>query len=217
MGLRRLRNRSWWIAVLFAVGSTCFLLGPLPGFVQLVGSAADGVVFFAGSVFFTAAALLACLETRRDEGREVRAANLVQLAGTVFFNLSTFESMQAGLDTAETDRLVWAPDAFGSVCFLISGVLAYAAVRSGAGSRGERTAEWRIAVVNLAGCVAFGAAAVASYVVPDSGSILDLAAANAATALGALCFLIGALLLAGTTGELRSPGAASSSPRSPRR
>ena len=30
---------------------------------------------------------------------------------------------------------------------------------------------------------------------PTSGSILDLAAANWTTALGALCFLVGALLL----------------------
>jgi hypothetical protein len=31
--------------------------------------------------------------------------------------------------------------------------------------------------------------------VPSSGSVLDLAAANWSTALGALCFLIGALML----------------------
>jgi hypothetical protein len=37
--------------------------------------------------------------------------------------------------------------------------------------------------------------AIASYVVPSSGSTLDLAAANFTTALGALCFFIGALLL----------------------
>ena len=38
------------------------MLGPLPGFIQLVGSAADGTVFFVGSVFFTSAALLQYLE-----------------------------------------------------------------------------------------------------------------------------------------------------------
>ncbi len=49
--------------------------------------------------------------------------------------------------------------------------------------------------MNLAGCVFFGVSAIASYVVPASGSMLDLAAANWSTALGALCFFIGALLL----------------------
>ena len=50
-------------------------------------------------------------------------------------------------------------------------------------------------MINLAGCVAFGISAVASYVVPATGTALDLAAANAWTSLGALCFLVGALLL----------------------
>jgi hypothetical protein len=52
-----------------------------------------------------------------------------------------------------------------------------------------------MAVVNLAGCVLFGICAIASYIVPSSGSILDLAAANWTTGLGALCFLVGSLML----------------------
>jgi hypothetical protein len=54
---------------------------------------------------------------------------------------------------------------------------------------------WRIAAVNLVGCIAFGVSAVASYVVPDHGSEIDLAAANLTTAFGGLCFLVGSLLL----------------------
>ena len=52
-----------------------------------------------------------------------------------------------------------------------------------------------MAVINLAGCVLFMVSAIASYVVPDTGSILDLAAANWTTALGAACFLVCAVLL----------------------
>ena len=177
-----------WIGVLFAIGSACFLVGPLPGFVELVGSGVDAAVFFAGSVFFTSAALLQLLHS--DGGLD-RWACVVQFAGTLFFNVSTFRAMQTGLDAAEYDRLVWTPDWRGSVCFLFSGVLAYLAVRR----LPHRATDWRIAVVNLAGCVAFGIAAVAGYVVPSTGSALDLAAANAWTSLGALCFLVGALLL----------------------
>src|SRR5205809_12257 len=40
-----------WIAAGFATGSACFFIGPFPGFVQLVGQGADGIVFFVGSVF----------------------------------------------------------------------------------------------------------------------------------------------------------------------
>jgi hypothetical protein len=47
--------------------------------------------------------------------------------------------------------------------------------------------------VNLLGCVFFGVSAVAGYVVPSTGSMLDLAAANWNTSLGAACFLACAL------------------------
>lgn len=181
------RRAGWWIGVLFAIGSTCFLVGPFPGFVELVGSAADGAVFFVGSIFFTSAALL---QTMQAETRADRWSSVVQFAGTIFFNVSTYHALRTGIDSNEYNRLVWRPDALGSICFLVSGVIAYGAVR-----RPPRGLVWRIAAVNLAGCVAFGISAVAGYVVPSTGSAVDLAAANAWTALGALCFLVGALML----------------------
>ena len=177
-----------WIGVLFAIGSACFLVGPLPGFVELVGSEVDAAVFFAGSVFFTSAALLQVLHSG---GGLDRWSCVVQFAGTLFFNVSTFHALQTGLDTNEYDRLVWRPDWRGSICFLASGVLAYLAVRR----LSHRARDWRIAVINLAGCVAFGISAIAGYVVRSTGSAIDLAAANAWTSLGALCFLVGALML----------------------
>jgi hypothetical protein len=178
---------GWWTGVLFALGSTCFLVGPFPGFVELVGSAADGVVFFVGSVFFTSAALIQALHagTRAD-----RWSSLVQLAGTIFFNVSTYQALRTGVESNVYDRLVWRPDALGSICFLVSGVIAYAAVRRPRGGL-----PWWIAAVNLVGCVAFAISAVAGYVAPSTGSALDLAAANAFTAFGALCFLVGSILL----------------------
>ncbi len=207
------RRASWWIGVLFAIGSVCFVLGPMPGFVQLVGSAADGTVFFVGSVFFTSAALLQYLEAANAdrgpaEGKRRRMrlltfephgtdwwATLIQLVGTLYFNVDTFRAMQASFDTSQVDRLVWRPELFGSICFLISGVLAYREVRGGGVLRAERNIEWKIATVNLGGCILFMVSAIAGYVVPSTGDVLDLAAANLSTTLGALCFLIGAVLL----------------------
>ena len=116
---------AWWIGILFAVGSLCFLVGPFPGFVQLVGSAADGTAFFVGSVFFTVAAFLQF----RHSGGSDRPATLIQLVGTLFFNVNTFRAMQDAYDDADVDQLIWRPEAIGSVCFLISGVLGYLAVR----------------------------------------------------------------------------------------
>ena len=114
------------IALGFAVGSLCFFVGPFPGFVQLVGPGADGVVFFAGSVFFTLAAGLELRESTVRRGRRWAADSswwsaAVQFAGTLFFNISTFAAMQDGLSTKQENRLVWSPDVFGSACFLISG------------------------------------------------------------------------------------------------
>src|SRR3954451_6408129 len=184
-------RRMWWIGVLFAVGSTCFLVGPLPGLVQLVGSEIDALVFFVGSLFFTSAAALQYVDGGLFRPRGLDWwSNAIQLVGTVFFNISTFDALRRGLDVNEYDRLVWTPDTRGSICFLVSGCLAIVAVH-----RARRTRDWWIALVNLVGCVAFGISAVAAYVVPSTGDALDLAAANVFTSLGALCFLIGALLL----------------------
>jgi hypothetical protein len=186
---------SWWVGVLFAIGSTCFLVGPFPGFVELVGSRIDGIVFFVGSIFFTSAATLQLLTTP-DAWRGLDWwASAVQVAGTIFFNVSTFDALKQGLDANEYNRLVWAPDAFGSICFLESGYLAYYSVCGRFVCRPRRTREWWIAAINLLGCIAFGISAVTAYVIPSTGSAIDLARANATTAFGALCFLVGAILL----------------------
>ncbi len=206
------RRASWWIGVLFAIGSACFLIGPFPGFVELVGSGVDGMVFFVGSIFFTSAAALQWLETiNADPGPTLPRRRLrlvcfeprridwlssgLQLVGTVLFNISTFHALESGLDAQAYDRLVWAPDAIGSACFLVSGYLAYVEVCGSSLWTSNRTLEWKIAAVNLVGCISFGISAVASYWVPSAGSVIDLAAANFFTAFGGLCFLIGALML----------------------
>jgi peptidoglycan/LPS O-acetylase OafA/YrhL len=82
---------------------------------------------------------------------------------------------------------VWAPDALGSVCFLVASALAAVWHMRGTGRR--------IALWNMVGSVFFGIAAVASYVVPDTGELLNTAATNAFTFLGAVCFFFGARLL----------------------
>ena len=169
-----------------------------------MGSGADGVVFFVGSIFFTAAAGLELREATLRAHRRFADASwwsaAIQFIGTLLFNISTFHAMQDGLSIHETNRLVWAPDAFGSAAFLASGALAYA-VTSGPHLLPAR---WRpaeidpapgMAAVNLAGCVLFGISAIASFTVPSTGSVVALAPANAGTALGGLCFLIGAVLL----------------------
>ena len=58
-----------------------------------------------------------------------------------------------------------------------------------------RSISWRIAALNLAGSIAFGVSAVASKVVTTTGEPRNIMLVNLGTAVGGLCFLVGALLL----------------------
>src|SRR3954468_9640283 len=195
------------MAVCFALGSTCFLVGPFPGYVQLVGASGGAIPFFVGSILFTAGgglqSWLAWSGRHSAGGWSGWWAAIVQSAGTLFFNLTTFEAMHTALTSSSYDKLGWRPDWRGSICFLVSGAIAYRA----SARHGWRPARggpgWWQPAVNLLGCVFFGISAVAGSVVPPTGSMLDQAAANWNTSLGAACFLACAL---GTLIASRSPG-----------
>jgi hypothetical protein len=182
------------MALAFAVGSLCFLIGPFPGFENAVGDVATSITFFVGSIFFTIGGglqtWLAFAERRATiQGRAAWWTAVIQSAGTLFFNVTTFMAISTALPSADYNRLVWRPDAAGSICFLVSGTIAYWAsprrgwlpVRKGSG--------WWEAATNLLGCVLFGFSAIFGYVVPGSGQMVDLAAANWNTSAGAACFL----------------------------
>jgi hypothetical protein len=131
---------TWWIASLFAVGSVCFLVAPFPGFVQHFGSGVDGMVYFVGSIFFTAAAFgqLTDAITVRHAHRGARPrswrvwrwdvepldfwAALVQFIGTICFNVSTGFAIDSTLDEHQVARLVWRPDVYGSIAFLVPAI-----------------------------------------------------------------------------------------------
>jgi hypothetical protein len=189
------------MALCFALGSTCFLIGPFPGYAQLVGESADGVTFFVGSILFTAGGALQSWLAWPDRrvpggGRAAWWAAIVQSAGTLFFNVTTYQAMHVALTSSEYNRLVWRPDWRGSICFLVSGAIAYRASRRHGwhGWLPERGGSgWWQPAVNLLGCIFFGISAVAGYLVPATGSLLNQAAANWNTSLGAACFLACAL------------------------
>jgi drug/metabolite transporter (DMT)-like permease len=187
------------ISILFMIGSACFALGAVPGYAVAVGATGAGVTFFAGSLFFTAAACGQFLQSRRTSARGQRDkgwwAALVQLAGTLFFNASTLHALSGSLSATQQDQKVWRPDAYGSVCFLVASGLALAVFGRSWYSWRPHERPWWIAVANMTGSVAFGVSAVASYVVPDSGTVRNATLVNLGTFLGALCFLLGAYLL----------------------
>jgi hypothetical protein len=202
-------SRLRWTAVLFIVGSVLFALGALPFYSEAVGLRVCALTFFVGSLFFTGAAFLQYREAGAalpgGPHRHTLAvwaprnlgwlACVVQLAGTLWFNWSTVNALRTNLDAALADQRVWRPDALGSIAFLIASGLALADASRSADPSRPRSRTWKIGVVNLAGSVAFGVSAVASYVVPASGDLWNAELTNLGTLAGAVCFLVGAILL----------------------
>ncbi len=205
------RDRGWWIAVLFAVGSLIFALGAVPGYATAVGARWDAVTFFIGSLFFTAAGFLTYREAV-DAGPQAQNpthrrffvfqprridwwATAVQLAGTLYFNVSTGNAVRADLSAQAAHQHVWRPDAVGSVCFLVASALAWFEVCHGWAAWRPRSWSWWITLANLVGSVAFGVSAVAGYINPDTGQLLNAERSNLGTFVGAVCFFAGALLL----------------------
>jgi hypothetical protein len=183
------RGVTWWMGVLFAAGAACFAAAAIVSQWASAPRPAIGVTYFVGSILFTAAAALQFREAARAGGRGADwTASAIQLAGTLFFNVSTFEGMKRGLDAHDSDLRVWTPDVLGSVCFLVSSAIAYAAVQ-------RPSTAWRIGALNMVGSIAFGASAITSLIEPSTDEPVSAAIANATTSIGALCFLVGGLLL----------------------
>jgi hypothetical protein len=207
------RALGWWIAVLFMVGSALFALGAFPPYADATGASAVGVTYFVGSLFFTSAGYLQYLQTinatphatRERSGRRRYLAwqphridwwaASVQSVGTLLFNRSTFNAMNAALDTHQQNRLIWAPDLFGSIAFMVASTLAWLEVCHRWWRWQPDDISWRIVALNLGGSIAFQISAFAAFVRPATGEVLDLPIANLGTFVGAVGFFFGALLL----------------------
>ena len=205
------------VAWLFIIGSACFVLGSVPAYLNAVGGVADGVTFVVGSIFFTAASLGQLLQaqtpamTSPDPSQRETPARLrlwswrphdrnwvaaaTQFPGTLFFNVSTTAALTHNMTAADEDRRVWRPDLFGSTLFLVASAVAILAVSHGTGNDPGFRLPRRIAWLNMLGSVLFMASALASYVLPRSDDVLSTRVAVAGTLLGAVCFLIGAMLM----------------------
>jgi len=224
---------GWWIAVLFMIGSACFALASVPGLsAGLLGkwiptATEINAVFFAGSIFFSAAGYLQLLEaTNADRRAEIargespkegfrwfawRPAQIgwlsafIQFVGTLLFNVNTLDALLPEMDWLQQDLLVWAPDIIGSVCFLVSSWLAVLELCHGYWCWHLRSLSWWIVIVNLLGSVAFMISAVFAMIPPGSTDVLALWLANLGTFVGAVCFLIGAFLLLPEMADQRNP------------
>jgi hypothetical protein len=207
----RPRELAWRTAVLFMVGSVLFALGSVPPYAELVDPRIVGVTFVVGSVFFTAAACHQLAEVIDEPAAgspsghphglagQVRRlawwATVVQLVGTLFFNASTIDAMIQTLDTQQVDRLVWGPDLLGSIAFLVASHLAWLDTNHRAWAVHRDDERWWIAALNYGGSIWFMVAALASFVLPTTGEIVNIRLVNGGTFVGAVGFFVGAYLL----------------------
>jgi hypothetical protein len=85
--------------------------------------------------------------------------------------------------------------AVGSICFLIASYLAWAEVCHSTGRLRLGDLSWWIVTLNLVGSVFFGVSAIGAYANPETGDATNLRWDNGGTVVGALCFLVAAVML----------------------
>ena len=205
---RRLNSTIAW---LFMVGSACFALGAVPAYAGAVGAVADASTYFIGSIFFTSASFLQLAQSQSlemapgaladDVPGDARLAAwlphdrnwlaaVTQFPGTLAFNVSTLFAISTSLTVSQVDRAVWRPDFVGSTLFLVSSGFAILALGPRPG-RYLRSIAW----INMAGSVAFMISALGSFLLPSTGSAVNVLWADAGTFAGAVCFFAGAALM----------------------
>ena len=212
----RPRRLNTSVGALFMIGATGFALGSVPAYVTAVGTTLDAVTFFVSSIFFTLASFGQLVQAQSPElvptgtardGQRRRArlrawlphdrnwlAAATQFPGTLFFNATTLSALIQGMTAQQYDRVVWRPDLYGSVLFLVSSTYAVLALGPFFSWR-PRSPLWRIAWLNMLGSIAFMASAVGAYVLPRTGAAISPAWANGGTFAGAVCFFAGAWLM----------------------
>ena len=212
---------NWWIGVIFALGATLFasacVLSLAPALASGLGLSAIEVnaVFFTGSIPFTTAAYLQLYQAANAAAVDFAAAPspgrrhilgwrprdigwlscALQFPGTVLFNFNTFDALIPGLDWLQQELEIWLPNILGSVLFLASGYLAFVETCHRHLAWKPRELSWWVTFVNLLGCLGFMVAAVFSVVLPGPASEAMITLSLVFTLQGAVCFLVGSLLM----------------------
>ncbi len=203
------RHLDWRVAMLFMVGSFIFALGSFPPYSQLVDGRAVGITFVVGGLFFTAGGYSGFLQAinngRQAEGRltlwawsprtKLWWAAFIQLIGALLFNVNTIDAMIQTFTVEETNRLVWGPDFFGSIAFLVASHLYWVSQYGQFWHSKPDDPDWWSSLLNYAGSIFFMASAIASFTLPTTGETINITIVNSGTFIGAVCFLVGSYLL----------------------
>ena len=209
---------TFWVGILFTIGSFCFILGSLFQLYWLqLGQFLINLTFFIGSIFFTTAAygqLLLAINAnlvnytsiskkKRDWrwwARGVRsygfASAFSQFIGTILFNFNTFDAMQNLNKAISEELLIWVPDFIGSILFLISSFFAWLEIRNDGFVKSFISFTWWIVWLNIFGSIFFQASAIYGFIDPKTNTLIDANLSILYTLFGAICFFIAAIVLA---------------------
>ena len=210
---------NWWIGLVFSTGSLLFLTASILSLFLLSGMATvldllqTNRLFFFGSIFFTFAAYLQLYQSANTNSLWTPStakprkyfgwrptdigwlSSVLQFIGTLLFNVNTFNAMSSDLPWIQLDVHVWLPDLIGSLLFLGSGYLAFAETCHSHWRWRFRDLSWRIVFSNLLGCLAFMAAALTAFSMPETTNLKMQIFSMVMTATGAAGFFAGAIMM----------------------
>jgi hypothetical protein len=213
----RPRLLSWWIGVLFMIGSLLFTTGAIMNlfFESVLSAFTINLTYFTGSLFFTSAAYgqflqainanIALVSGPLEKKRKWRwwarglrnpgfLSSASQLIGTILFNINTFDAFYSTLTPVGISIMIWVPDMIGSVLFLISSFFAWVEIYHDDFVKRFRTVTWWLVWFNILGSVFFQLSAIYAFINPFTGKIEDNRLSVIYTLLGAVCFFAGAYL-----------------------
>ena len=211
-------------AAAFTIGGSLFALGAWVAQNGSGDASTAASVYFVGGLFFNTggyASLLVAINAS-PEAREAKRwrwwsydprnlewlSAFVLFAGTIAFGVSLIDAFIKGLSGPQVNRLIWTPEMFGCILFLISGHLGFLAARRRMRPNARRRdLGWQIVAINQAGSALFMISALAGFTRPATGSEVSVDVANWGTLLGAACFAAGGLMQAfdRPPADLRSP------------
>jgi hypothetical protein len=200
------RDSGWWIAITFIVGSILFGLGAafplIPGFPLLI----INIVYLVGSSLYLIGASVQFVQGRRmkinDRGgaaslrrfsnRNSRAA-AIQAFGAILFQTSMTGALINSLNVAQQERIIWAPDLVGAVCFVTASTIFFTLRYPIQQRQDNRQSARFLALLNIIGSAFFVLSAVGAYIVPLTDQTLYPKIANIGTFVGAIFFFISSI------------------------
>lgn len=178
----------------FGIGSALFAIGAI---MAMLSNGPANAAFAIGAMFFTSAAFVQWRDTSHTTHPPRRRSPpwwsaVLQLVGTLYFNLMTIRALWISIDASSYDAKVWVPDAVGSTLFLLSSALAFVVPGpdpNHIGDLRETSAVW----ANMFGSIMFAASAVAALALLPA-TLISPGIDNLGTLFGALGFLVAAAL-----------------------